>query len=46
MIPFRGVVAKHLGSFGSLGAIAAVVLFAALSIGLAVLWRQKVTTRA
>ena len=28
-------------SFGSLGAIAAVVLFAALSIGLAVLWRQN-----
>jgi anti-sigma-K factor RskA len=28
-------------SFGSLGAIAAVVLFAALSIGLAVVWRQN-----
>lgn len=28
-------------SFGSLGAIAAVVLFAALAIGLAVLWRQN-----
>jgi anti-sigma-K factor RskA len=28
-------------SFGTLGAIAAVVLFAALSIGLAVLWRQN-----
>jgi anti-sigma-K factor RskA len=39
-IPFRSK-RNIWSSFGSLGAIAAVVLFAALSIGLAVLWRQN-----
>lgn len=42
VIPFRSTSKRNIwSSFGSLGAIAAVVLFAALSIGLAVLWRQN-----
>jgi anti-sigma-K factor RskA len=42
VIPFTPTPRRNLwSSFGSLGAIAAVVLFAALSIGLAVLWRQN-----
>jgi len=42
VIPFRSPSKRNIwSSFGSLGAIAAVVLFAALSIGLAVLWRQN-----
>src|ERR1044072_4845490 len=42
VIPFTPTPGRNLwASFGSLGAIAAVVLFAALSIGLAVLWRQN-----
>ena len=42
VIPFKSTPRRNLwSSFGSLGAIAAVVLFAALSIGLAVLWRQN-----
>lgn len=42
VIPFRSTSKRNVwSSFGSLGAIAAVVLFAALSIGLAVLWRQN-----
>lgn len=41
VIPFRSTPRNIWSSFGSLGAIAAVVLFAALSIGLAVLWRQN-----
>jgi len=42
VIPFTPAPRRNLWtSFGSLGAIAAVVLFAALSIGLAVLWRQN-----
>ena len=42
VIPFTPTPRRNLWtSFGSLGAIAAVVLFAALSIGLAVLWRQN-----
>jgi anti-sigma-K factor RskA len=42
VIPFRSTPKRNIwSSFGSLGAIAAVVLFAALSIGLAVLWRQN-----
>jgi anti-sigma-K factor RskA len=42
VIPFRSASKRNIwSSFGSLGAIAAVVLFAALSIGLAVLWRQN-----
>ena len=41
VIPFRPPSRNIWSSFGSLGAIAAVVLFAALSIGLAVLWRQN-----
>ena len=41
MIPFKAPSRNIWSSFGSLGAIAAVVLFAALSIGLAVLWRQN-----
>jgi len=41
VIPFKPPPRNFWSSFGSLGAIAAVVLFAALSIGLAVLWRQN-----
>src|SRR5262245_56926091 len=42
VIPFRPPAKRSIwSSFGSLGAIAAVVLFAALSIGLAVVWRQN-----
>ena len=42
VIPFKSTPKRNVwSSFGSLGAIAAVVLFAALSIGLAVLWRQN-----
>ena len=42
VIPFRSTSKRNIwSSFGSLGAIAAVVLFAALAIGLAVLWRQN-----
>ena len=42
VIPFRSTPRRNIwSSFGSLGAIAAVVLLAALSIGLAVLWRQN-----
>jgi anti-sigma-K factor RskA len=42
VIPIRTTSKRNIwSSFGSLGVIAAVVLFAALSIGLAVLWRQN-----
>ena len=42
VVPFTPNPRRNIwSSFGSLGAIAAVVLFAALSIGLAVLWRQN-----
>src|SRR4051794_21675769 len=41
VIPFKSPQRNFWTSFGSLGAIAAVVLFTALSIGLAVLWRQN-----
>jgi anti-sigma-K factor RskA len=42
VIPFRPAEKRNIWStFGTLGAIAAVVLFAALSIGLAVLWLQN-----
>jgi anti-sigma-K factor RskA len=41
VIPFRSTTRNIWSSFGTLGAIAAVVLFAALAIGLAVLWRQN-----
>ena len=41
VIPFKSPPRNIRRSFGSLGAIAAVVLFTALSIGLAVLWRQN-----
>ena len=42
VVPIRTASKRNIwSSFGSLGAIAAVVLFAALSIGLAVLWRQN-----
>src|ERR1044072_4786527 len=42
VVPIRSASKRNIwSSFGSLGAIAAVVLFAALSIGLAVLWRQN-----
>jgi len=45
VIPFRSRLRNIWSSFGSLGAIAAVVFFAALSIGLAVLWRQNRTIK-
>jgi len=41
VIPFRSTPRNVWTSFGSLGAIAAVVLFAALIVGLIVLWRQN-----
>ncbi len=42
VIPFTSTPRRNIwSSFGSLGAIAAVVLLAALAIGLAVLWRQN-----
>jgi len=42
VIPFKSTSRRNLwSSLGSLGAIAAVVLFTAMSIGLAVLWRQN-----
>lgn len=42
VIPFRSAPRRNIwSSFGSLGAIAAVVLLTALLIGLAVLWRQN-----
>ena len=41
VIPFKAPPRNIWSSFGTLGAIAAVVLFTALSIGLAVLWRQN-----
>jgi anti-sigma-K factor RskA len=42
VIPFKSTSRRNVWtSLGSLGAIAAVVLFAAMSIGLAVLWRQN-----
>jgi anti-sigma-K factor RskA len=42
VVPFTPTPPRNIwSSFGTLGAIAAVVLFTALSIGLAVLWRQN-----
>jgi anti-sigma-K factor RskA len=42
VIPFKATPRRNIwSSLGTLGAIAAVVLFAAMSIGLAVLWRQN-----
>src|ERR1044072_6416593 len=42
VIPFRSTPKRNIwSSFGSLGAIAAVVLFIALIIGLIVLWQQN-----
>ena len=41
VIPFKSPTRNIWSSLGTLGAIAAVVLFTALSIGLAVLWRQN-----
>lgn len=41
VIPFRSTSRNIWTSFGSLGAIAAVILFAALIVGLIVLWRQN-----
>ena len=41
VIPFKSPPRNIWSSFGTLGAIAAVVLFTALSVGLAVLWRQN-----
>ena len=41
VVPFKKPARNIWSSFGALGAIAAVVAFAALSIGLAVLWRQN-----
>jgi anti-sigma-K factor RskA len=41
VIPFRSTPRNLWSSFGSLGAIAATVLFTALIVGLVVLWRQN-----
>lgn len=41
VVPFRSTSRNVWSSFGSLGAIAAVVLFVALIVGLVVLWQQK-----
>ena len=41
VVPFRSTSRNIWSSFGSLGAIAAVVVFAVLLIGLAVQWREK-----
>jgi len=41
VIPFRSTSRNILRSFGSLGAMAAVVLFTALIVGLVVLWREN-----
>lgn len=41
VVPFRSTSRNVWSSFGSLGAIAAVVLFVALIAGLVVLWQQK-----
>ncbi|HEX6715634.1 MAG TPA: anti-sigma factor, partial [Pyrinomonadaceae bacterium] len=46
VIPFRSTPRNVWTSFGSLGAIAAVVLFAALIVGLIVLWRQNRAAQA
>ena len=41
VIPFRSTPRNLWSSFGSLGAMAAVVLFTALIVGIVVLWRQN-----
>src|SRR5215510_195712 len=41
VVPFRSTSRNLWSSFGSLGAMAAVVLFTALIVGLGVLWRQN-----
>lgn len=41
VLPFRSTPRNIWASFGSLGAMAAVVLLTALSVGLAVMWRQN-----
>ncbi|HEY6660063.1 MAG TPA: anti-sigma factor [Pyrinomonadaceae bacterium] len=46
VVPFRSSSRNIWSSFGSLGAIAAVVLFAVLLIGLAVQWRQNRDVKA
>ena len=45
VIPFRSATRNIWTSFGSLGAIAAVILVTALIAGLVVLWRQKSETQ-
>jgi anti-sigma-K factor RskA len=46
VIPFRSTSRNLWTSFGSLGAIAAVLLFAVLIVGLIVLWRQNRAAQA
>jgi anti-sigma-K factor RskA len=46
VIPFRSTSRNIWKSFGSLGAMAAVVLFTALIVGLVVLWRQNRAAQA
>ena len=41
VVPFRSTPRSLWSSFGSLGAMAAAVLFTALIVGLVVLWRQN-----
>jgi anti-sigma-K factor RskA len=45
VIPFRSTARNIWTSFGSLGAMAAVVLLTALIVGLVVLWRQNLAIR-
>jgi anti-sigma-K factor RskA len=46
VIPFRAATRNVWSSFGSLGAIAAVILVAVLLVGLVVLWRENRAARA
>ena len=45
VIPFRSTSRNLWSSFGSLGAMAAAVLFTALIVGIVVLWRQNIAMR-
>ena len=46
VVPFRSTSRNLWSSFGSLGAMAAAVLFTALIVGIVVLWRQNSAMRA